>query len=95
MANCIQCGKDVGCACNLINNLCKNCFKAPTPDKNSQKLAELRADCKTLPELNLMLTRLRNRANKSDQYKIVIINSQIANYTEDPCKYKSIINKIE
>ena len=94
MANCIQCGKDVGCACNLINGFCKKCFKAPTPAKNNEKLVELRADCKTIPELNLLLAKLKSKNDRSDLYRIVIINSQIANYTKDPCKYKNIINKI-
>jgi len=27
MANCSQCGKNVGCGCNLVNGLCAQCRK--------------------------------------------------------------------
>lgn len=33
MAHCVQCGKEVGCACNLISGKCAGCFnKSLTED---------------------------------------------------------------
>jgi hypothetical protein len=31
MASCSQCGKDVGCGCNLINGQCMSCYNAALP----------------------------------------------------------------
>jgi hypothetical protein len=28
MANCLQCSKEVGCACNLISNVCLTCYSS-------------------------------------------------------------------
>jgi hypothetical protein len=31
MASCGQCGKDVGCGCNLVNGSCLKCYNASLP----------------------------------------------------------------
>lgn len=31
MASCGQCGKEVGCGCNLINGQCMTCYNATLP----------------------------------------------------------------
>ena len=28
MANCVKCGKTVGCGCELTNGLCQTCYQA-------------------------------------------------------------------
>lgn len=31
MANCVKCGKHVGCGCQLVNGVCSTCRNTPPP----------------------------------------------------------------
>lgn len=33
MANCSQCGKDVGCGCNLVGGFCMTCYSKSLSDE--------------------------------------------------------------
>jgi len=94
MAECKNCRIGVGCGCNLINGLCKNCY---TASKNNPdfKIAE-RAPCTmTLPRLNTLLNQLIQKPqNKTRDYQISIVRSQISQFSTSPCKFESIISNI-
>lgn len=41
MASCKQCGKQVGCACNLINGKCRECHNAGPKEIKPKKVENI------------------------------------------------------
>jgi hypothetical protein len=51
MANCSQCGRDVGCGCNLISGSCAGCYNK-TLDNNDQSTVTRKKTSKRVVYVN-------------------------------------------
>ena len=80
MAHCSQCGKDVGCGCNLINGSCATCYSktanaadvtSGTPKKRTKRI---KYDNKTEPPPNTEFEVILRTQGLSKEEKIKRIN---------------------
>lgn len=92
MASCAKCNIGVGCDCNLTNGLCRNCYReepkyvAPLEKKPcTQTMQQL---------LNLRAMLISRQRTSLTTYHISILNSQIAQFVTNPCKFENIIKNI-
>lgn len=100
MANCKRCGRNVGCDCNLqLGKYCSRCYEILKQENGNEKKlieAENNACGQSLESLNALLNELKERPkDQSTIYLIAIVNSQIAQFANNPCAYEEIIKKIK
>jgi len=89
---CSICGYKADCHCEFDNGICWTC-----------KFGGKRIDNKiinnycnqTLENLQLIKSKLSTKPNeKLKNYQLSVLNSQIKQFNENPCRFKKIIDQI-
>ena len=89
---CIVCGYRADCSCELDNGVCWTCKFGGKRINN--KIVDNYCN-QTLENLQIIKNKLILKpSEKIRDYQLSIVNSQIKQFNENPCRFKEIINNI-
>lgn len=87
--NCIKCNYYSDCSCSFNGQYCHACYHSNNVEK-IQNCTYTKEDLSNLKTQLQKKTPLKNLT----RYQISIINSQLAAFDKNPCKFSNIIQNI-